>query len=108
MAGLLKQSRWIVLILRPWTGGQSTLLRCWSDEKWVTTEDYWKVAFRYDEHSWYTVEIEKINNHVTFRAFTENGTLITESAPVHVGEPHIDSYKGDARVKPITLSVPIT
>ncbi|MDY0227682.1 MAG: endonuclease/exonuclease/phosphatase family protein [Desulfomicrobium apsheronum] len=107
-----------------WTGGQSTLLRCWSNEEWVTREDNWEVAFRYDENSWYTVEIEKINNHVTFRAFAENGTLITESAPVHVddiygmgkqaskeefayvGEPHIDSYKGDARVKRITLSVP--
>jgi hypothetical protein len=107
-----------------WTGGQSTLLRCWSNEKWVTTEDNWEVAFRYDENSWYTVEIEKVNNHLTFRAIAENGTLITESAPVHVdniygmgkqaskeefayvGEPHIDSYKGDAKVKQITLSVP--
>jgi hypothetical protein len=24
----------------------------------------------------------------------------------YVGEPHIDSYKGDAKVKQITLSVP--
>jgi endonuclease/exonuclease/phosphatase family metal-dependent hydrolase len=108
-----------------WTGGQSTLLRCWSNGKWVTKEDNWEVAFRYNERSWYRVEIEKVDNHMTFRAIAEDGTIITESAPVHVddiygmgkqaskeefayiGEPHVDSYKGDAIVKQITLSVPI-
>lgn len=107
-----------------WIGGMPNLLRCWSNGKWVTSEDNWEVAFRYDERSTYIVEFEKLKNMIIFRAFNEDGSLIAETEPVSadkvygmgkqassdefafIGEPHIDSYKGSAHIKEIQLSIP--
>jgi hypothetical protein len=107
-----------------WIGGQPNLLRCWSKGKWFTGKEDWKPAFRYKEKDWYVVELEKDSENLVMRVLSDDGTVIQETAPVsldriygmgknasefeyaYVGEPHIDSYKGDAFVDDIKLFVP--
>lgn len=107
-----------------WIGGQPNLLRCWSKGKWFTGKEDWKPAFHYKEKDWYVVELEKGSEHLVMRVQSDDGTMIQETTPVsldrvygmgkngsefeyvYVGEPHIDSYKGDAFVDDIKLFVP--
>jgi len=107
-----------------WVGGMSDLLRCWSKGKWFTGMDEWVSAFHYSEKDWYMVELEKYTDRLLMRVLTADGKVIQETTPVsldliygmgknaskheyaYVGEPHVDSYKGDAFVDEIQLFVP--
>jgi hypothetical protein len=107
-----------------WIGGKRDLLRSWSGGRWHTEPDNWEAAFHYDENAWYVVEVEKAHDNLVLRALDAAGKVIEETDPVpldliyamgrqaspleyaYVGEPHIDSYKGDALVDEIQLFVP--
>jgi len=107
-----------------WTGGMPDLLRCWSKGKWFTGKEDWEPAFHYTETDWYVVELEKYSGQLIMRVLTVDGKVIQESKPVsldliygmgktaskheyaYVGEPHIDSYKGDAFVDELQFFVP--
>jgi len=104
-----------------WTGGRPHLLRTWSNGRWHSGAWDWEAAFNYRPDAYYEVEIEKAAGKLILRAFDGSGGLIAETAPVdqndvysmgvhdsgveyaYVGEPHIDSYKGEAYVDSISL-----
>lgn len=107
-----------------WIGGMSELLRCWSKGKWFAGKEEWVSAFHYTEKDWYVVELEKYTDRLVMRVLTADGKVIQETKPVsldliygmgkkaskheyaYVGEPHVDSYKGDAFVDEIQLFLP--
>lgn len=106
-----------------WTSGQSELLRTWSGGAWHTGTWNWEVAFQYSAAAWYVVEIEKSGGQLTLRVFDDALTPIELADPVdldliygmgaqasthefaYVGEPHVDSYEGEAQVDEILLYV---
>ena len=83
----------------------------------------WDVAYVYDPNSWYWAEIEKSNGTVTLRLYDGDKNLLEETAPIdqeliwgmgttaspeeyfYLGEPHVDSYEGDAYVDEILFYV---
>jgi hypothetical protein len=106
-----------------WLNGQAALLRCWSAGQWHTENWNWEVAFAYEDSANYEVEIEKSAGQLIMRAFDSSGILIEETDPLdfdliyamsegstaseyaYFGEPHIDSYEGDAWIDDIRLWV---
>ena len=108
-----------------WIGGVPGMLRCWDGGKWHTTKWNWEVGFTYNEDAWYQVEIEKSGGRLILRAHDADGKLLPkmETIPVpldrvfgmgrhatkhewaYIGEPHVDSYEGDAWVDEIRLWV---
>ena len=103
-----------------WRFGKAALLRTWSKGRFFTADWTWEVAFQYETTDFYTVEVEKGDNTLVMRAYDGAGRLLQETTPVplseiyamdrpgfaYVGEPHIDSYQGEARVDRIELYVP--
>ncbi|MFC1827193.1 hypothetical protein ACFLZQ_04610 [Thermodesulfobacteriota bacterium] len=107
-----------------WISGQGELLRTWSGDMWHTRLDNWEVAHRFSEEAWYTVELEKTGSHLVMRLFSSEGVALVETSPVslnliygmgknaseaeyaYIGEPHVDSYEGDAYVDKIELYYP--
>lgn len=101
------------------------MLRCWDGKVWHKTKWNWERAFTYQEDQWYSVEIEKSAGALVMRGFDSRGTLLEgmETVPVpldeifgmgkaatkdewaYIGEPHVDSYKGEAWVDEIQLWV---
>ena len=104
-----------------WTDGASDLLRSWKEGAWRI--DSWSIAFRYDPLAFYEVEIERLDGVLVMRTFDADGSMIEETSPVdvdkiygmgkqaseyefaYVGEPHIDSYEGEAFIDSITMWV---
>jgi len=108
-----------------WIKGVPGMLRCWDGKNWHTSRWNWEVAFNYEDTEWYSVEIEKTDCHLIMRAYDSSGKLIPgmETTPValdkifgmgenatkhewaYIGEPHVDSYEGEAWVDEICLWV---
>lgn len=102
-----------------WTGGVDDLLRTWKEGTWRI--DSWSVAFAYEPLAFYEIEFERLDGLVVMRAFDAEGNLIEETTPVdvddiygmgkqvsleefaYVGEPHVDSYEGEAYVDTISM-----
>jgi hypothetical protein len=106
-----------------WSSGVPNLLRTWSAGIWHTSTWNWEVAFQYSDVAWYQVEVEKSNGLLHLRVYDDLNVPIELADPVdldliygmgvqaseleyaYVGEPHVDSYEGEAHVDEILLWV---
>ncbi len=105
---------------------KSTYARTWlaGGPQWDSSPWSWEIGYTYDATSWYWTEIEKSNHAVTLRLYDGNMNLLEQAAPVcqelinnmgstaspeeyfYVGEPHVNSYEGNAFVDEIIFYTP--
>ncbi len=106
-----------------WPDGRlkSTYISTWPQggPQWSTYPWCWDIGYVYDETSWYWTEIEKSNHGLTLRLYDGDMNLLEETATIcqeliakmgstaspeeyfYVGEPHVNSYEGNAFVDEI-------